>query len=103
MTLNGSYAPQRMERKRLRRSRFEIWAEILETCARTARTQSWLLRHIGLKTSAIKEALDFLVTAGLIEQLPSSDRDLGEFQTTAKGEEALTQYYQLVTKFFVQE
>ncbi|MFX0201076.1 MAG: winged helix-turn-helix domain-containing protein [Candidatus Hodarchaeota archaeon] len=103
MTLNGSYAPQRVEQKRVRRSRFEIWAEILETCARTSRTQSWLLRRVGLKTSAIKEALDFLVTAGLIEQLPSLDRDLGEFQTTTKGEAALTQYYQLVTKYFVQE
>jgi len=101
--LNESYVPQRVERKRVRRSRFEIWAEILETCARTARTQSWLLRRVGLKTSAIKEALDFLVTAGLIEQLPSSDSDLGEFQTTTKGEKALTQYYQLVTKYFVQE
>ena len=101
MTLDGSYEPQRVQRKRIRRSKFEIWAELLEVCARCPRTQSWLLRKVGLKTSAIKEALDFLVTAGLIEQLPTSDSDIGEFQTTVKGEEALTQYYQLVTKYFV--
>ncbi|MFQ6123645.1 MAG: winged helix-turn-helix domain-containing protein [Candidatus Heimdallarchaeota archaeon] len=101
MTLNGSYEPQRAKQKRIRRSKFEIWAELLEACARTPRTQSWLLRKVGLKTSAIKEALDFLVTAGLIEQLTTSGSDLGEFQTTGKGEEALTQYYQLITKYFV--
>ncbi len=101
LTLNGSYEPQRVQRKHMRRSKFEIWAELLEACARTARTQSWLLRKVGLKTSAIKEALDFLVTAGLIEQLPTSDSDLGEYKTTVKGEEALTQYYNLVTKYFL--
>jgi len=101
MTLNGSYTPQKAQRKQVRRSKFEIWAELLEVCARTPRTQSWLLRRVGLKTQAIKEALDFLVTAGLIENLPSADSDLGEFQTTKKGEEALTQYYDLVTKYFV--
>lgn len=101
MAVNGSYKPQRVQKKQVRRSKFEIWAELLEACARTARTQSWLLRKVGLKTSAIKEALDFLVTAGLIEQLPTSDSDLREFKTTVKGEEALTQYYQLVTKYFV--
>jgi predicted transcriptional regulator len=73
----------------------------MEACARTSRTQSWLLRRIGLKTSAIKEALEFLMTSGLIEQVPSTESDLGEYQTTVKGEEALTQYYQLVTKYFV--
>ena len=100
MALDGSYSPKRIQRKAVRRSKFEIWAELLEACARTARTQSWLLRRVGLKTSAIKEALDFLVTTGLIEKLPSTDSDLGEFYTTSKGEEALTQYYQLVTKYF---
>ena len=101
LPLLGAYPFQRVQRKTIRRSKFEIWAEIMDACARTARTQSWLLRRIGLKTKAIKEALDFLLTTGLIEQLHSSDRNLGEFQTSAKGEEALTQYYQLVTKYFV--
>ena len=101
MTLNGAYVPQQVQRKQVRRSKFEIWAELLEACARTPRTQSWLLRRVGLKTRAIKEALDFLAATGLIESQPSSDSDLGEFRTTPKGEEALTQYYQLITKYFV--
>jgi predicted transcriptional regulator len=101
MTINGSYTPTPVQRKQTRRSKFEIWAELLEACARTPRTQSWLLRRVGLKTSAIKESLDFLVTTGLIEQRASSDSEIGEFFTTKKGEDALTQYYQLVTKYFV--
>ena len=101
MTLNGSYTPQKVQRKQVRRSKFEIWAELLEACARTPRTQSWLLRRVGLKTQAVKEALDFLVTASLIENHPSADSDLGTFQTTEKGEEALKQYYDLVTKYFI--
>ena len=84
-----------------RRNKFEIWAQVLEACARTTRIQSWLLRRVGLKTRAIKEALRFLLTAGLIEQRLPSDDGRREFRTTAKGEEALTQYYQLVTKYFV--
>ncbi len=96
MTLNGSYSPPRIQRKPTRRSKFEIWAELLEACARTSRTQSWLLRKVGLKTSAIKEALDFLNTAGLLSQQNVNN----EFITTKKGESALTQYYQLITKYF---
>ena len=101
MTVNGSYTTPKIQRKAVRRSKFEIWAELLEACARNARTQSWLMRQVGLKTKAIKEALDFLLTTGLIEQLHSSDWNLGKYQTSTKGKEALTQYYQLITKFFV--
>ena len=100
MTLNGSYTPKKVQRRQVRRSKFEIWAELLEACVRTPRTQSWLLRRVGLKTQAIKEALDFLVTTGLIEQLKSLNKNSGGFKTTKKGEEALTQYYELVTKYF---
>lgn len=86
-----------------RRSKFEIWAEVMEACTRGPRTQSWLLRKVGLKTQAIKEILDFLVTAGLLEQLSTSNSNGSrwEFQTTTKGEAALTHYYQLITKYFV--
>lgn len=103
MTVDGSYTLQRVQRKQMRRSKFEIWAELLEACTRTHRTQSWLLRRVGLKTSTIKEAIDFLVTTGLLETLHSSESDLGEFHTTEKGEEALTQYYELVTKYFANQ
>ena len=103
MTLDGSYTPQKTQQKAIRRSKFEIWAELMEACARIARSQSWLLRKVGLKTSAIKEYLNFLTTAGLIKQLTSPHEDRNEYRTTSKGEEALTQYYQLVTKYFAQD
>lgn len=99
--LQVEYKPQRMQRKLVRRSKFEIWAEILEACVRTSRSQSWLLRRVRLKTQTIKESLHFLIASGLIKQLPTSNGDRREFQTTMKGEEALTQYYELVTKYFV--
>ncbi len=86
-----------------RRNLFEIWAEVLETCVRAGRTQSWLLRQLRLKTSAIKEALEFLLGAGLIIATVNVDDDTREYQTTPKGEEALTTYYKLVTKYFMKE
>ncbi|MFX0196903.1 MAG: winged helix-turn-helix domain-containing protein [Candidatus Hodarchaeota archaeon] len=95
------YKPQKVQRKLVRRSKFEIWAEILEACIRTSRSQSWLLRRVGLKTQTIQESLHFLITSGLIIQLSTSNGDQREFQTTKKGEEALAQYYELITKYFV--
>ncbi len=86
-----------------RRNQFEIWAEVLEVCARAGRTQSWLLRQLRLKTSAIKEALEFLLGAGLIVATVNADVDTREYQTTPKGEEALTTYYKLITKYFLKE
>ena len=84
-----------------RRNKFEIWAEVLESCLYTPRTQSWLLRHLRLKTISIKEALDFLLSAQLIElanpfQTVSNTK---KYRTTVMGEEALTHFYQLLTKF----
>lgn len=84
-----------------RRNKFEIWAEVLESCLFTSRTQSWLLRQLRLKTSSIKEALTILLSAELIELVDTFQTKNGakEYRTTAKGEETLTQYYQLLTKF----
>lgn len=84
-----------------RRNKFEIWAEVLESCLRTSRTQSWLLRHLRLKTSSIKEALAILLSAQLIELVDTFHTKNGtkEYRTTVKGEETLSQYYQLLTKF----
>ncbi|MFQ5820723.1 MAG: winged helix-turn-helix domain-containing protein [Candidatus Heimdallarchaeota archaeon] len=99
--LQVEYKPQRIQRKLVRRSKFEIWVEILEACVRTSRSQSWLLQRVGLKTQTIKESLHFLIVSGLLKQLLISNGDRREFQTTMKGEEALSQYYELVTKYFV--
>ncbi len=86
-----------------RRNQFEIWAEVLEVCLRSGRTQSWLLRQLRLKTSAIKEAIEFLLGARLIVATLKTDDDTREYQTTPKGEEALTTYYKLITKYFLKE
>ena len=81
-----------------RRNKFEIWSEILESCLRTPRTQTWLLREIRLKTQAIKETLHFLLLRHLIEQI--DDINGIKYQTTKKGEEALIKYYNLINDFF---
>ncbi len=83
-----------------RRSKFEIWAECLEACVREGRTQSWLLRELRLKTSAIKEAIDFLENGELLEASENVDSGNTEYKTTQKGEEALAQYYELITNYF---
>ena len=72
-------------------------------CVRAGRTQSWLLRQLRLKTSAIKDALEFLLGAGLIAATVNADADARQYQTTPKGEEALTTYYKLITKYFSKE
>ena len=81
-----------------RRSKFEIWAEVLEFCLRAKRTQTWLLRKTRLKTSAIKETLQFLLSRNLIEQL--NDDDIIKYHTTDRGEEVLKRFYTLVNDYF---
>ena len=81
-----------------RRSRFEIWSEVLELCLRAKRTQTWLLRETRLKTSAIKETLQFLFSRNLIRKL--NDGDLIKYQTTERGEEVLKRFYTLINDYF---
>ena len=81
-----------------RRSKFEIWTEVLESCLRKKRTQTWLLREIRLKTSAIKEIIEFLTSRDLIQQY--NEDDLVKYQTTERGEEVLKKYYILVKDYF---
>jgi predicted transcriptional regulator len=58
------------------------------------------MRHLGLKTQMIKEDLDFLIVAGLFEQVDEPEAGIYVFKTTEKGREALEQFYILVTQFF---
>ena len=81
-----------------RRSKFEIWSEVLEFCLRKKRTQTWLLRKTRLKTSSIKETLQFLLSRNLIEQL--NEDDTIKYQTTDRGEEVLKRFYTLVNDYF---
>ncbi|MHA1938726.1 MAG: winged helix-turn-helix domain-containing protein [Candidatus Thorarchaeota archaeon] len=83
-----------------RRTKYERWVELLEACVWESRTQSWLMRHLGLKTQMIKEDLDFLIVAGLFEQVDEPEAGIYVFKTTEKGREALEQFYILVTQFF---
>ncbi|NVM19555.1 MAG: hypothetical protein HWN80_17770 [Candidatus Lokiarchaeota archaeon] len=81
-----------------RRNKFEIWAEVLEFCLRAKRTQTWLLRETRLKTSAIKETLQFLLSRNLIEE--QKEGDIKKYQTTDRGEEVLKRFYTLVNDYF---
>lgn len=81
-----------------RRSKFEIWAEVLEFCLRIKRTQTWLLRETRLKTSVIRETLQFLMSRDLIQQI--EDEDLVKYQTTVRGEEVLKRFYTLINDYF---
>jgi predicted transcriptional regulator len=86
-----------------RRTKYERWVEILESCVWHVRTQSWLMRNLGMKTQLIKEDLTFLTGAGLLDQLDEPEAGIYEFKTTEKGREALNQFYKLVTRFFANE
>ena len=44
-----------------RRTKYEIWVEILEVCLNQPRTQSWILRDLRLKTEHVKNSLQFLI------------------------------------------
>lgn len=83
-----------------RREKFEIWSAVLEVCLRTPRTQSWLMRKIGLNTAAAKDALKTLTKGQLLQQINERTAGIIGFKTSEKGRAALTQYYQLITYFF---
>ena len=81
-----------------KRTSFELWAELLELCTRKARTQSWLMRTMGVNTNTIKELLEHLLTRQLLKK--EEQEQFTHFITTDKGEEALKQYYLLISQFF---
>ncbi|NHJ46317.1 MAG: hypothetical protein FK733_00885 [Asgard group archaeon] len=87
------------EVKPTRRSKYEIWSEILEVCLYTPRTQTWILRKLGLKTSSVKEAIQYLIERGLLE-VNNGNEESYLYKTSRKGEEALILFYQLITKYF---
>ena len=84
-----------------RRTKYERWAELLESCVWEERTQSWLMRSLGMKTQIIKEDLTFLLKANLLEQVDAPEVGIFVYRTTIKGKEALSKFYQLVTRFFM--
>ena len=94
-----SLSPTNTELKPYRRDRFQIWSAILESCLYQPRTQSWLIRKIGLNTSAAKEALSTLIKGGLLELVDEPTVGKYEYHTTEKGETTLKEYYHVVAKF----
>ena len=85
-----------------RRTKYERWVELLESCIWETRTQSWLMRTLGLKTQMIKEDIQVLLDAGLFEQVDEPEEGVYVYKTTAKGQAALQQFYKLVTQFFIE-
>ncbi len=81
-----------------RRSKFEIWSEILEYCLRKKRSQTWLLRNTRLNTNAIKDNLQFLLSRNLIDQI--NEGEVIKYHITYKGEEALQKFYTLINDYF---
>jgi hypothetical protein len=58
------------------------------------------MRYLGMKTRIMKEDLLYLVGAGLLDQADEPQAGIYEFKTTDKGQDALSQFYKLVTQFF---
>ncbi len=83
-----------------RRTKYEIWAEILEVCSKTPRSQSWILRKLRLKTTNTKDALNFLTEHGLIERVQIENSKWDGFRTTVLGKQALHDFYKLLRQYF---
>ena len=81
-----------------RRNKYDILAAILTACRKQQRTQSWLIRHLGLSTSSAKFFLSFLVAAKLVEVNKSQVQKT--YTTTAYGKKALRHYVVLTTRYF---
>ena len=88
-----------MKYKLPRRTKYEIWVEILEVCLNHSRHQSWILRELRLKTESVKSALQFLLDRNLLNQI-NHDNDWTEYRTSLKGKEALVHFYALISNFF---
>ena len=83
-----------------RRTKYEIWVEILEICLNTPHHQSFILHSLGSKTELVKNALDYLLSRELISEMNTDEQKWVSYQTTLKGKQALSQFYDLITKFF---
>lgn len=83
-----------------RRTKYEIWAEILELCLHTPLHQSKILRNLNITTAKVQESLGFLLERDLIIQIEDGKGKWFQFQTTKKGEAALDGFYNLIMNYF---
>ena len=83
-----------------RGSKHEIWAEILEICLITPRSQNWIMQELRLKTETVKEVLEFLLKRDLIEITQIENGKSDASKTTENGKQALHDFYKLVRQYF---
>jgi predicted transcriptional regulator len=83
-----------------RRTKYDIWIEIIESCAKMRRTRFWLNSRLRLSWKVVDESLRFLTTAELIEASGPRGKETIKYKTTAKGKEALNVYRLLVETYF---
>ncbi len=81
-----------------RRTKFEIWSEIIEACTRP-RTKTWLKNHLGLKSRTLNQSLEFLLARELLEEI--NEFGMVNFGSTKKGVIALQKYYDLISGYFI--
>ena len=85
--------------KAKRRTKYDVWSQILESCLVTRRTRFWLLSRLNLSSAALNKALRLLEIARLIKAKKVSGEKM-KYMTTLKGREALEAYYFLVKNYY---
>ena len=80
------------------RNKYDILALILDSCRKQPRSQSWLVRHLGIPSSSAKKFVNFLIAAKLIEA--NKRQEQKTYTTTARGKKALKHYIALTAQYF---
>lgn len=83
-----------------RRTKYDIWSEILNSCIETQRTKFWLTSRLRISWKIVDKSLRFLENGKLIQAIKSHG-ETTKYKTTSKGQEALNAYELLVEKYFV--
>jgi len=85
--------------KAKRRTKYDVWTEILESCLVTGRTRFWLVSRLNLSSAALDKALRLLERARLIKAKKVAGEKI-KYMTTLKGNEAVEAYYFLVENYY---
>ncbi|TFG18813.1 MAG: hypothetical protein EU530_08165 [Promethearchaeota archaeon] len=80
--------------------KYEIWAQILESCLKNPRSQTWIQQQLPLKKAIRKEDLEFLLKRELIEIIRSEIGKLEDYKTTESGKQVFYDFYNLVQLYF---
>jgi predicted transcriptional regulator len=82
-----------------RRTKYDLWSEILDSCVEKQRTKFWLTSRLRLSYKVVDESLRFLTNGKLIKTTERQS-ETTKYKTTVKGQEALNVYKLLVEKYF---